>query len=84
MFLKQLLRLVLRCDLWQYFAMSETIVKPLDPKFSKSTEIASVGVKPPAPKPQQVLSYPPEVGGPKGPEPTRFGDWEKAGRCIDF
>lgn len=25
-----------------------------------------------------------EVGGPPGPEPTRFGDWEKAGRCIDF
>jgi hypothetical protein len=25
-----------------------------------------------------------EIGGPKGPEPTRFGDWEKAGRCIDF
>jgi hypothetical protein len=26
----------------------------------------------------------PEIGGPKGPEPTRFGDWERAGRCIDF
>lgn len=25
-----------------------------------------------------------EHGGPKGPEPTRYGDWEKAGRCIDF
>lgn len=25
-----------------------------------------------------------EVGGPQGPEPTRFGDWEKAGRCSDF
>ena len=25
-----------------------------------------------------------EIGGPKGPEPTRFGDWEKGGRCIDF
>ena len=25
-----------------------------------------------------------EIGGPKGPEPTRFGDWEKNGRCIDF
>ena len=27
---------------------------------------------------------PQEVNGPKGPEPTRFGDWERAGRCIDF
>jgi hypothetical protein len=25
-----------------------------------------------------------EVGGPKGPEPTRYGDWENAGKCIDF
>jgi hypothetical protein len=25
-----------------------------------------------------------ESGGPKGPEPTRFGDWERNGRCIDF
>src|SRR4051812_5425190 len=25
-----------------------------------------------------------EIGGPRGPEPTRFGDWERAGRCIDF
>ena len=27
---------------------------------------------------------PREIGGPKGPEPTRYGDWEKNGRCIDF
>ena len=25
-----------------------------------------------------------EKGGPKGPEPTRYGDWEKGGRCFDF
>lgn len=25
-----------------------------------------------------------EIGGRKGPEPTRYGDWEKNGRCIDF
>jgi hypothetical protein len=25
-----------------------------------------------------------EIGGRDGPDPTRFGDWEKAGRCIDF
>ncbi len=25
-----------------------------------------------------------EIGGPSGPEPTRFGDWERNGRCIDF
>lgn len=32
---------------------------------------------PPSPAPR-------EIGGPPGPEPTRFGDWEKNGRCIDF
>ncbi len=26
----------------------------------------------------------PEIGGRKGPDPTRYGDWEKNGRCIDF
>ncbi|VDN30708.1 unnamed protein product [Gongylonema pulchrum] len=25
-----------------------------------------------------------EIGGPAGPEPTRYGDWERKGRCIDF
>ena len=25
-----------------------------------------------------------EVNGPKGPEPTRYGDWEQKGRCSDF
>jgi hypothetical protein len=27
---------------------------------------------------------PREIGGRKGPDPTRYGDWEKGGRCIDF
>ncbi|XP_076016525.1 succinate dehydrogenase assembly factor 4, mitochondrial [Genypterus blacodes] len=25
-----------------------------------------------------------EQGGPRGPEPTRYGDWERKGRCVDF
>lgn len=25
-----------------------------------------------------------EIGGPKGLEPTRYGDWEAKGRCYDF
>ena len=33
---------------------------------------------------QAELSRPKEVGGPAGPEPTRYGDWERKGRCIDF
>lgn len=33
------------------------------------------------PKPAPM---PKEIGGPKGPEPTRYGDWEVKGRCSDF
>ncbi len=25
-----------------------------------------------------------ETGGPSGPEPTRYGDWERNGICVDF
>jgi hypothetical protein len=39
--------------------------------------------EPPAnPPPRDRL--PREIGGPKGPEPTRYGDWEFNGRCTDF
>lgn len=31
----------------------------------------------PAPKPK-------EIGGRDGPEPTRYGDWENKGKCVDF
>jgi hypothetical protein len=30
------------------------------------------------------LQLPPELGGPKGPEPTRYGDWERKGIVSDF
>ena len=41
---------------------------------------------PPSPpaEPQVPATAPVEIGGRDGPEPTRFGDWEKNGRCIDF
>ena len=36
-------------------------------------------------KPQGDDASPPaEIGGRPGPDPTRYGDWEKNGRCIDF
>ena len=35
-----------------------------------------------AQKPAEKL--PREIGGPRGPEPTRYGDWEINGRCTDF
>ena len=33
---------------------------------------------------KESVTLPKEQGGPKGPEPTRYGDWEKGGRCSDF
>ncbi len=33
---------------------------------------------------QERDDKPREIGGPSGPEPTRYGDWEINGRCIDF
>jgi hypothetical protein len=38
------------------------------------------------PKPIQPAAkpMPKEIGGVKGPEPTRYGDWEHKGRCTDF
>ncbi len=33
---------------------------------------------------QKPSALPKEIGGQKGPEPTRYGDWEKNGRCTDF
>ena len=40
----------------------------------------------PAKKPDAVKRVQPEgeIGGPAGPEPTRYGDWEQKGRCSDF
>lgn len=37
----------------------------------------------PEPKPA-TPPKPKEIGGPTGPEPTRFGDWERKGRVSDF
>ena len=39
---------------------------------------------PPAEKPGAGKAPPREIGGPSGPEPTRYGDWERNGRCTDF
>jgi hypothetical protein len=38
----------------------------------------------PAPQKPKTPPMPKEIGGPKGPEPTRYGDWEVKGRCTDF
>lgn len=32
----------------------------------------------------EAAALSPEHGGPRGPEPTRYGDWEKKGLAVDF
>ena len=34
--------------------------------------------------PAEERKRPKEIGGRGGLDPTRYGDWEKAGRCVDF
>jgi hypothetical protein len=38
----------------------------------------------PTPAADRQPGKPKEIGGRDGPDPTRYGDWEKNGRCIDF
>jgi shikimate dehydrogenase len=49
----------------------------------ESTNQQSLADHAPAPS-QKSAERLREIGGPKGLEPTRYGDWERAGRCIDF
>lgn len=35
-------------------------------------------------KKQKVQDAPPELGGRNGPEPVRYGDWERKGIAVDF
>ena len=54
-------------------------------KRKKITDPVEAEGKDPAPEPAPAAEdRPKEVGGREGPDPTRYGDWEKAGRCIDF
>ena len=51
---------------------------------AKLNDPAAVTPEEPEPKPPARPPLPKEIGGPKGPEPTRYGDWEYNGRCTDF
>ena len=37
-----------------------------------------------SPEPDRPQTEVREIGGPKGPEPTRYNDWERNGKCVDF
>ena len=63
----------------------------------KNSSSSKVAVKPATPEDKTIPKEQPkksaqksaqksvkEFGGPAGPEPTRYGDWEQKGRCTDF
>lgn len=55
------------------------------PAMSKTPDQPAALPAAPAPEPAAQRPEPPkETGGPKGKDPTRYGDWENKGRCIDF
>ena len=64
------------------------------PKLARIAARAPELMAPPNPAPRAAKRRPPaaegpaegpkEWGGPSGPEPTRYGDWERKGICVDF
>ncbi|XP_020776978.1 succinate dehydrogenase assembly factor 4, mitochondrial isoform X2 [Boleophthalmus pectinirostris] len=60
----------------------EPLKKPNTPqgRFDQSEKVDDVLQK----FPEDVNPITKEKGGPRGPEPTRYGDWERKGRCVDF
>jgi hypothetical protein len=53
--------------------------KPLSPEARRALEEAAARRAAEA-----AAAVAPEQGGPKGPEPTRYGDWERKGIAVDF
>lgn len=49
----------------------------------KQNQTADNQEKPQVPA-EKSSDKPIEKGGRKGPEPTRYGDWELNGKCVDF
>lgn len=72
---------------------AEPPVRRFQPKPADAVSLAEFlaeqaragGTEQPEPVKTQAAGVVPEIGGRKdGPDPTRYGDWEKNGRCIDF
>ncbi|ESO13132.1 hypothetical protein HELRODRAFT_93683 [Helobdella robusta] len=70
----------------QKLRKAKTPVGCLDDKWeSKNEEMEPKIVNDPySPFPDAKNPLTGEIGGPRGPEPTRYGDWERKGRVIDF
>ncbi len=72
--------------------MSDNKQESLSPNAASAPLLAPRSVPSPAMpppggnavRPALPIQPPGEIGGPRGLEPTRFGDWEFKGRCSDF
>jgi len=70
--------------IWAMSQIKETAPAPAKPKDDPAAAPPSRPKAPAAPAPTTGKAAPKEIGGLAGPEPTRYGDWEIKGRCIDF
>ena len=62
--------------------MIQTQESPVKPENNPAESENSVAALPQESLTQKPM--PPEFGGRKGPEATRYGDWEMNGKCVDF
>ena len=69
----------------QFKAIPKEMPKPdaPTPEAPKEAAAKEAAAKKAAAKPAKP-ALPPEFGGPSGPEPTRYGDWERNGKVSDF
>jgi hypothetical protein len=66
--------------IWQTPRVTESNASQQDQPGSPTADASTA--KPQSPS--EAAVRPREIGGREGPDPTRYGDWEKGGRCIDF
>ena len=59
--------------------MKKALKKQNPGQESKKVSAPAAARRPRAPSRHQK-----EINGPMGPNPTRYGDWERKGRCVDF
>jgi hypothetical protein len=61
-----------------------TAARPSNPGTGREQAAPEPSEEAAAPQQSRTKAAVAEIGGPKGPEPTRYGDWERNGRCSDF
>jgi len=64
--------------------MSDEIDPPAPPKVLSPAAQRTLAEAAERRAAEEKRALPPEEGGPPGPEPTRYGDWERKGIAVDF